>query len=75
VINPHFEKGNDVMQVTVSGMACGHCAQTVSQAVESVPGVERALVDLETGHVRVEGNAQMDAILKAIEEAGYGVRG
>jgi len=60
--------------VKVDGMTCGHCAQTVTKALEALEAVERALVDLKTGEVVVEGNAEPDAIRKAIEEAGYEVR-
>ncbi|XKH37908.1 heavy-metal-associated domain-containing protein [Azospirillum doebereinerae] len=41
--------------VKVDGMTCGHCAQTVTKALEALPAVERALVDLKTGEVVVEG--------------------
>lgn len=60
--------------VNVDGMTCGHCAQTVTKALEALPAVERALVDLTTGAVTVEGSAEPEAIRKAIEEAGYAVR-
>jgi len=64
-----------MVTLTVSGMSCGHCAQTVTKAVEALPLVERALVDLDAGTVRVEGSAPLAAIREAIEEAGYEVRG
>ncbi|CAO3426968.1 heavy-metal-associated domain-containing protein [Azospirillum doebereinerae] len=60
--------------VKVEGMTCGHCAQTVTKALEALPAVERALVDLKTGEVVVEGTAELGAIRKAIEDAGYEVR-
>lgn len=63
-----------MLTLKVSGMTCGHCAQTVTKAVEALPSVERALVDLKTGEVTVEGSAEEGAIRKAIENAGYEVR-
>lgn len=57
----------------VSGMTCGHCAQTVTGAVEALPSVERALVDLELGELTVEGKADEQAIHQAVEKAGYRV--
>jgi copper chaperone len=57
----------------VSGMSCGHCAQTVTRAVEAVPAVERALVDLAAGEVSVDGDADEEAIRRAVEAAGYDV--
>ncbi|MBP2231985.1 copper chaperone [Azospirillum agricola] len=64
-----------MVTLKVSGMTCGHCAQTVTRAVEALPAVERALVDLKAGAVSVEGNADMAAVRKAIEDAGYEVEG
>ena len=53
-----------MLTLKVDGMTCGHCAQTVTRAIETVPAVERALVDPKTGDVTVEGAA----------DAGYDVR-
>ena len=64
-----------MLTLKVEGMTCGHCAQTVTKAVEALPAVERALVDLEAGEVAVEGTAGEAAIRKAIEDAGYDVKG
>ena len=57
----------------VTGMTCGHCAQTVTGAVEALPSVERALVDLELGELTVEGEADEQAIQQAVKQAGYQV--
>ena len=64
-----------MLKLKVDGMTCGHCAQTVTKAVEGLPSVDRALVDLAAGEVTVEGAADEDAVRRAIEEAGYEVRG
>jgi copper chaperone len=63
-----------MLKLKVDGMTCGHCAWTVTKAVEVVPSVERALVDLKAGEVSVEGNADEVWVRKAIEGAGYDVR-
>lgn len=57
----------------VSGMTCGHCAQTVTRSIEALASVERALVDLELGEVSVEGEADEQAICQAVADAGYSV--
>lgn len=57
----------------VSGMTCGHCAKAVARAVEALPAVERALVDLGRGELAVEGEADEQAIRSAVAEAGYSV--
>ena len=63
-----------MQQYAVSGMTCGHCAQAVTRAVEALPSVERALVDLERGTLAVEGDADEQAIRGAVMESGYAVR-
>lgn len=64
-----------MLTLKVSGMSCGHCAQTVTKAVEALPSVERALVDLKEGLVTIEGDAEESTVRQAIENAGYEVQG
>jgi copper chaperone len=63
-----------MLKLNVAGMTCGHCAQTVTKAVEAVPAVKRAVVDLKAGEVAVEGNADEGTVRQAIADAGYDVR-
>ncbi len=62
-----------MLTLKLSGMTCGHCAQAVTRAVEALPSVDRALVDLKAGEVSIEGAAEESAIRQAIEDAGYEV--
>lgn len=60
------------MELKVTGMTCDHCVHAVTEALNSVPGVTRAVVDLDAGSAKVEHeNADVDAMLAAIEEEGY----
>lgn len=63
-----------MLKFKVDGMTCGHCAQTVTKAVEALPRVERAVVDLKAGEVTVQGDADEGAVRQVIEDAGYDVR-
>lgn len=64
---------------SVSGMRCSHCAANVKEAVESLPTVESAMVDLVQGTVsvtlnRTEGMPHADIaaqIANTISKAGY----
>ena len=59
---------------TVPGMTCGHCEASVKQEVGSVAGVTAVAVDLEHKTVVVSGvDLDRDAIVGAIDEAGYDV--
>ena len=57
----------------VSGMTCGHCAKSVTEAVEALPAVECALVDLKQGELTAEGVADEQEIRRAVTDAGYAV--
>lgn len=57
--------------LTVSGMSCAGCEQNVEDALESVDGVEAAEADRETDSVTVEGELFADALVRAVEDAGY----
>lgn len=59
-------------QYNVTGMSCAACQARVEKAVASVPGVENCAVSLLTNSMGVEGDADSAAIIKAIEDAGYG---
>ena len=59
------------LTLTVDGMACDGCEANVEDALAEVAGVERAAADHESGRVTVEGTADTDAIVEAINEAGY----
>jgi len=57
--------------LNISGMTCSHCQHAVKSALESVEGVQRAEVDLAAGTAQVEGNADLGALVAAVEEEGY----
>lgn len=59
--------------ITVNGMSCEGCEATVTDALESVSGVTEANVDHQTDSAVVEGDAPIDALVAAIEDAGYEV--
>lgn len=56
----------------ITGMSCSACQAHVEKAVGKVPGVESVSVSLLTNSMGVEGSASSEAIVKAVEDAGYG---
>jgi copper chaperone CopZ len=60
---------------TVTGMSCGHCAQSVTDELMELSGVSEVAVDLEAKLVTVTSeNALADAdVHAAVTEAGYTV--
>ena len=63
--------------VRVEGMTCGHCARAVQSELSAVDGVSGVEVDLGTGLVTVRsiGAIAAEAVLAAVDEAGYRVVG
>ncbi len=53
-------------------MSCAACSARVEKAVSKVPGVASCSVSLLTNSMGVEGTADAGAVIKAVEEAGYG---
>ena len=59
-------------QDTVTGMSCAACSARVEKAVSKVPGVTACSVSLLTNSMGVEGTATPQAIIAAVQAAGYG---
>ena len=59
-------------QYHVTGMSCAACSSRVEKAVSKVPGVESCSVSLLTNSIGVEGTASPEAVIAAVEAAGYG---
>lgn len=65
-------KNEKIEQYNIEGMSCAACQARVEKAVSSVPGVDSCAVSLLTNSMGVEGTATESAIIKAVEDAGYG---
>ena len=59
-------------QYNVTGMSCAACSARVEKAVAKVPGVESCSVSLLTNSMGITGTADAAAVIKAVEDAGYG---
>lgn len=82
VLDNHHETQKSIKEemtmetiIKVDGMMCGHCKARVESACKAVPGVTDAVADLEKKQVCVTGKADVEALKKAITEAGYEVVG
>ncbi|MFB6269206.1 MAG: heavy-metal-associated domain-containing protein [Halobacterium sp.] len=58
-------------ELTVRGMSCGGCESTVEDALRGVDGVTDATADRETDSATVTGEADAEALVAAVEDAGY----
>ncbi|MGA2028045.1 MAG: heavy metal translocating P-type ATPase [Syntrophobacteraceae bacterium] len=69
-----LEKGIRKTAVSVGGMSCAACVRRVENALQSVPGVENAAVNLATSRATIVYSPRLEdwsAIRGAIEQAGY----
>ena len=62
--------------IQVEGMTCGHCVETVTQAINSLDGVTQVSVDLDKKQVSVdfdESRTDLDTVSSKITEVGFEV--
>ena len=59
-------------QYTVTGMSCAACQARVEKAVSKLDGVTSCNVSLLTNTLAVEGDVSAEAVMQAVENAGYG---
>ena len=62
--------------LSVTGMTCGGCVNSVQKVLTALPGVQSAEVTLTPGQARVVVDpARLDraALVQAIVDAGFGV--
>ncbi|MBQ5686823.1 MAG: heavy metal translocating P-type ATPase, partial [Ruminococcus sp.] len=61
-----------MQQYNVTGMSCAACSARVEKAVSKVEGVTACSVSLLTNSMGVEGSASPQAVIRAVQDAGYG---
>src|SRR5262249_32806587 len=61
--------------LSVEGMHCASCVQTIETALSQVRGVDEALVNLGTGRADVRGHGlEPTRLIQAVQETGYDAR-
>jgi copper chaperone len=59
------------IRLEVTGMSCQNCVRHAREALLGVEGVSSAEVTLEPGAAVVEGSAEVEALIAALDEEGY----
>ena len=57
---------------SITGMHCVACSSRIEKAVSKISGVTSCSVNLLTNTMNVTGTASSDAVIAAVERAGYG---
>lgn len=65
---------SSMMEVAIEGMTCASCVGRVEKALNALPGVTSAAVNLATEKATIEGSADAASIVAAISKAGYDAR-
>ena len=68
------DAGDGQIALAVSGATCASCVNTIEKALMSVPGVTHAHMNLADSTATASGDADPQALVQAVESAGYGAR-
>ncbi|WP_183271447.1 copper-exporting P-type ATPase CopA [Buttiauxella sp. A111] len=63
---------DDSQQLLINGMSCASCVTRVQSALQNVPGVSMARVNLAERSALIMGSASAESLVKAVESVGYG---
>ncbi len=59
------------IRLSIAGMSCAGCVASVEKALQSVDGVEEALVNFAEHTADVAGTASVEKLIAAVKQAGY----
>ena len=68
---------NRTISLSITGMSCGGCVSAVKNALSSVPGVESAEVNLQSGSAKVvvgAADVPIEKLILAVKLAGYNAK-
>ncbi|WP_443094332.1 heavy metal translocating P-type ATPase [Pseudoduganella buxea] len=74
VVKAGYEVPAQTVEFEIEGMTCASCVGRVERALRAVPGVDTAAVNLATQRATVRGGAATEALLAAVDRAGYSGR-
>jgi copper chaperone CopZ len=57
--------------VTIDGMGCQHCVESIKKALSSLSGIN--VIEVKIGEALIEGDISADLIKSTIEDVGYDV--
>lgn len=68
---PTSNNDDDSQQLLIGGMSCASCVSRVQHALQKVPGVSQARVNLAERSALVMGTASAESLVQAVSNAGY----
>ena len=64
-----------MITLKIEGATCGGCAKSIEKAINQVTGVSSVAFSLDTQLAQIEGTADHEQLVDAIESAGFDVIG
>ena len=62
---------NQEIELKIKGMHCSGCVSSVEKALNGVSGVANAVVNLTLEKATINGSANIDQLIKAVNSSGY----
>ncbi len=66
---------DSIMKISVENLKCGGCANSISKKLSDVHGVTSVNVDINSGVIDVQGDFNMNEVIKKLDAMGYPVVG
>lgn len=57
--------------IKIEGMMCEGCVKSVEESLKKIPGVTSVAVNLKKSTATVQGDAEDDALIRAVVDAGF----
>ena len=74
-MSPQKDTKSELFTLDIGGMTCASCVGRVEKALDKIPGVEAASVNLATEqakiHLKVGSGAKVDEIIALVQKTGY----
>ncbi|WP_417765857.1 heavy metal translocating P-type ATPase [Spongiibacter tropicus] len=70
----HDAETANLQELIIEGAGCASCVGKIESALNAVPGVEKAEMNFAMRTVSVAGTAPADALVNAVEKAGYNAK-
>ncbi|MBU72512.1 MULTISPECIES: heavy metal translocating P-type ATPase [Spongiibacter] len=70
----HDAETANLQELIIEGAGCASCVGKIESALNAVPGVEKAEMNFAMRTVSVAGTAPADALVNAVERAGYNAK-
>jgi copper chaperone len=62
-----------MIKLKIEGATCNGCVSSIEKSIQRVEGVQSATFSLDEKILKVEGIAEKEALIEAIELAGFDV--